>query len=169
MEHLMRHRAVMLVASITLGALILTGCSTVAAGSSSTTPIPTNDGKPAAAEGTPTNAAIAATCAGVTVIMTTLGNARQDLALGRINHDQYLALIESAYTGYRSLAVFPESQRGLRDEFEAVIAYIEANPDASNGARFDPVADGYHAVWRPIMEACESNLSEVGVFSTTGG
>jgi hypothetical protein len=162
-------QAIVLVASIALGGLMLTGCSAVAVGVAAPTPIPTDDGKAAAAEGMPADTAIAATCASVTVVMTTLHNARQDLALGTITADQHLALIESAYTGYRSLTVFPESQRGLRDEFEAVVEYIEAHPDTATGARFDPTAEGYNAVWLPIAEACESNLSEVGVLATTGG
>lgn len=115
------------------------------------------------------DSAIAATCATVSTIDTTLQNARQDHSLGTITAEQYLALVESAYTGYRSLTAFPESQRGLRDEFEAVVEYIEANPDTASGARFDPTTAGYQEARLPIMEACRSNLSELAIFSTTGG
>ncbi|WP_157001209.1 hypothetical protein [Agromyces laixinhei] len=105
----------------------------------------------------------------MSTIDTTLHNARQDHSLGTITAEQYLALIESAYTGYQSLTAFPETQRGLRDEFEVVIDYIEANPDTASGARFDPTAAGFYEAQLPIMEACRSNLSELAVFSTTGG
>jgi hypothetical protein len=134
-----------------------------------TTPIPTDDGKPAATEGRPTDAAIAATCASVSVIGTTLHNARQDLSLGTITAEQYIALIDSVYTGYLSLTAFPESQRGLRDVFEAIVKFIEDNPDADTGAMFAPTAPGYFEVLVPVQEACASNLSELATFSTTGG
>ena len=168
MKQRMRPQKSLQMASIVLCGLLVAGCSPGAAAGAATTP-PTDDGKPAAAEGTPTDAATAATCATVSSVVTTLGNARQDLSLGTITEEQYFALIESAYTGYRSLTAFPESQRGLRDEFGAVVAYIEANPDPATGARFDPAAAGYFEVSLPIAEACEANLSEVAVFATTGG
>ena len=162
-------RGTLLLASALLCGLVVSGCSTGAVADATATPSPTDDGKPAAAEGTPVDSAIAATCATVSTIGTTLDNARQDHSAGTITAEQYIALVESAYTGYLSLTAFPESQRGLRDEFEAVVEYIEANPDTASGARFDSTTAGYYEAQLPIMQACRSNLSELAIFSTTGG
>jgi hypothetical protein len=103
------------------------------------------------------------------VIDTTVHNARQDLTAGTIDADQYVALIEAAYTGYRSVAVGPSNQRGLAPEVGAIVSYIEANPDSATGARFDPHAEGYGTAKYPLLKACEANGSEAYVFSTTGG
>ncbi|WP_157372721.1 hypothetical protein [Agromyces sp. Root81] len=55
------------------------------------------------------------------------------------------------------------------------MAFIEDNPDTATatatatGARFTPTAPGYYEVLTPVREACASNLSELAIFSTTGG
>ncbi|MDQ0896049.1 hypothetical protein [Agromyces ramosus] len=105
----------------------------------------------------------------MSTIDTTVHNAHQGHSLGTVTEEQYVAVIESGYTAYLSLTAFPASQRGLRDQIEAAIEYIEANPDSASGARFDPTSAGYYEAHLPIMEACSSNLSELATFSTTGG
>lgn len=164
-----RGRMLILLTTVALGGAALTGCSSGAVADVPASAPPTSDGKPAGAEGTPNDAAIAATCAGVSVIETTLANARQDLRLGTINADQYVALVESAYTGYRSVAAGARTQRGLEEELGAIVKHIEANPDTVTGARFDPLNEGYREVLYPLLKACERNVSETYVFSTTGG
>ena len=122
-----------------------------------------------AAEVTASGDAIAATCAGVSVISTTVGNAQRDFASGAISDAQLSALINSAYAGYRSVLAFPPDQRGLRSEVEAVVAYIEANPPSASIPRFDPTAPEYYAALEPLTAGCLANGSEIAEFATTGG
>ncbi|AMB59862.1 hypothetical protein AWU67_14465 [Microterricola viridarii] len=153
-----------------VASLALAGCA------KATVPPPTPVSTGAAAsdlaaevQGTPTDAAIAASCAGVTITETTLHNARTDLELGAITNEQYNALLGSVVVAYRSLQTVPATQRGLKGEVNDVVSYLNSAEPTESLAPFDPDGSEFRAVTEPIRLACAENGSETYVFATTGG
>jgi hypothetical protein len=115
------------------------------------------------------NVAIASTCASISVIQTTIGNARRGLADASLSDDQYAVLIDSAYVGFKSVLAFPPDQRGLRTQVEGLVAAIDAEPPAPGGVRFNVEAATYSDAIAEISELCEQAGSEVAGYSTSGG
>ncbi|WP_147440902.1 hypothetical protein [Mycetocola zhadangensis] len=106
---------------------------------------------------------VAMTCAGLSVIATTLKDAWDRHQSGEITAEQQAAIVNSTIVSFESLANFTFGQRGLKTEIDELLGFVRAQAPLPSGALFDPWSSqpGFDLVWNPLYDACRNNGSEI--------
>jgi hypothetical protein len=146
-------------------ALLLSGCTPIAAASSAPKPAAVSSATSATVmDG---HSQIALTCAAASILESTLYNARVDMERGAITPTQSAAIVNSTVINFRGLAQHPDW--GLQDQARALSNFIESSSPLPTGALFDIYSNEWESQRQALNAECKQNDTEVAIMAATGG
>ncbi len=110
---------------------------------------------------------VAQTCAMLSIVQTTTGNALAGYAMGTVSADDAAVILN---TTPDSLTAITHLSSGLAPEVTVLLESVSNTPATIPGALFDPTAEPYMSSFLALKDACEADGFVVaGVANFPGG